>query len=507
MTMLLLRGAVLAVLGLLAARALDFLRKAAEAIGWPYGLDYGEGIVWQQANLMLTGDAYGPIDRFPAIVFHYPPVFHLAARAIAAASGVDMLAAGRMVSAGSLLATALFIGLVIARLLPRDIPPMARCAGAATGAMAIFCMPSIANWALLMRVDTLALSLGMAGFWLGLKSFERPGLVYAAAVCFVAAVFTKQTSLAAPAALFSTMLWFKPRQALAGMAACLVLGLVALGVLQYLTGGGFVNHVLFYNINRLDFNGALFVAEIVSTNLLFIIVIAFALWTQLVEFDWRPAIFKLSAVAHVELAATIMYFVFSTLMLVMVLKSGANTNYTIEWTLVGAILIGVSMIQPLRAASAGLPARDLPLRLVFAIFGVPALLATQIGASVLVGLQLKINDERIPSRSGQMKQLSQRVQDAPKGIVSDDMVVLLRGGKRVLWEPAIFAELAGQGRWDERGMVARVEAGEFSMFITEGHRGQMVFDSRYSPAMGRAIDAAYPVKEILAGYTLHLPRP
>ena len=175
--------------------------------------------------------------------------------------------------------------------------------------------------------------------------------------------------------------------------------------------------------------------------------------------------------------------------------------------MVGSILIGLSMIELLRAASEGLPAINLTIRRSFAIFGVPVLLATQIGLSVLVGLDQEIRYIWNPSRPDQLKQLSQRVHDAPKGVISDDMVMLLRSGKRVLWEPAIFAELAGQGAWDERGMVARVEAGEFAMFITEGRRGQRLFDSRYSPAMGRAIDAAYPVKEKLADYTLHLPRP
>ncbi len=67
------------------------------ALSYPYSLDYGEGIVWQQMRDMLQGTAYGPLEVYPAIVYHYPPVFHLVAGATAAISGADQLAAGRAV--------------------------------------------------------------------------------------------------------------------------------------------------------------------------------------------------------------------------------------------------------------------------------------------------------------------------------------------------------------------------------------------------------------------------
>ena len=78
-------------------------------------------------------------------------------------------------------------------------------------------------------------------------------------------------------------------------------------------------------------------------------------------------------------------------------------------------------------------------------------------------------------------------------------------GVPVQWEPAIFAELASTGTWDEAPFVDAVKAGQFAFFITAGARGERLFDSRYNPAVADAMDAAYPVKRKIAGYTLHLP--
>ena len=93
------------------------LRWFVEAIPFRYALDYNEGIVWKQMVEIVAGRGYAPIDRFPAIVFHYPPVFHLAAAALAQ-TGLDPLIAGRLVSLVSTAGSALIVGDLARRLMP-----------------------------------------------------------------------------------------------------------------------------------------------------------------------------------------------------------------------------------------------------------------------------------------------------------------------------------------------------------------------------------------------------
>jgi hypothetical protein len=105
-----------------------------------------------------------------------------------------------------------------------------------------------------------------------------------------------------------------------------------------------------------------------------------------------------------------------------------------------------------------------------------------------------------------MNELVAMVHDARRPVISDNMVAVKRAGREVVWEPAIFTELASKGLWDERPFVQRIRDGQFAFFVTVGDRGQRVFDSRYTPAMMDAMDESYPVRRHLAKFTLHLPR-
>ena len=89
-----------------AVRFFRFIGNGWFAVRYPYEIDYGEGIVWQQADMILAGTGYGDITRFPFIVFHYPPIYHLAASATDLLFPGDWLAAGRLVALVSTLACA-----------------------------------------------------------------------------------------------------------------------------------------------------------------------------------------------------------------------------------------------------------------------------------------------------------------------------------------------------------------------------------------------------------------
>jgi hypothetical protein len=85
------------------------------------------------------------------------------------------------------------------------------------------------------------------------------------------------------------------------------------------------------------------------------------------------------------------------------------------------------------------------------------------------------------------------------------MVVVLQSGKEVVWEPAIFAELATLNRWDEGPFIRMIQSNDFAFFVTKGQKGELLFDSRYNASVSEAIEAAYPRTEQLAGYIIHLP--
>ncbi len=170
------------------------LRVAREVIAYPFGLDYGEGIVWQQALLIPGSRMYGPIDHWPYIVFHYPPVYHLTVRAVMAL-GVDPLAAGRMVSVAAAVVILLCIGWIVAASLAGHVGRSGVAVGAITGGLLPLTFHPVQLWSLLMRVDMLAIALAFLGVVFALRAVRRPAWLMLAMPFFVLSVYTKQTEL------------------------------------------------------------------------------------------------------------------------------------------------------------------------------------------------------------------------------------------------------------------------------------------------------------------------
>ena len=102
----------------------------------------------------------------------------------------------------------------------------------------------------MMRPDMLAIALGMMGLLLGAWSNGRFWGTAGALLLCVAAVFTKHTQLPAGVAVFLIALLRNPRGALGAAAVAGAVGLGALGLMEWLTGHGFLRNIIGYNINR-----------------------------------------------------------------------------------------------------------------------------------------------------------------------------------------------------------------------------------------------------------------
>ena len=488
----------------------QFIVEGAAAIRFPGELDYGEGIVWEQMKLMLAGRGYGAIDGLPAIVFHYPPVFHLFTAGLAGVTGLDQLAAGRSVSLGSTVLIGLFAGLIAAKAVrAEDSTRTALLCGLVAG-LTIFCFSPIAYWAPLMRVDMLSIALSFAGLFVAMMALTRPPLIVVSAILFVAAVYTKQTSIVAPAAVFVTFLVLRPKLAWLLAASCVALGLVVLGALTLATDGGFVRHIFLYNANRIDPKrlGAILLA-IVSHSLFVtavVVGVAARLSARLPLYRGAGSLAVLrqrllAAPADAIFLLILVYALLAFIMTFSVAKSGSNVNYFMEWMAVLAILLGIAARDAANAVlGLGMPAPSKRL------FANPVFFPLLIGLQPLLLSPIADNAKhQAPSRVVELRKLEAMVRAAPRPVISDDMVLLVRSGAAVQWDPAIFAELASMGAWDEAPFVDRIRTRQFAFFVTAGVRGERLFDSRYNPAIADAIEAAYPVKREIAGYTLHLP--
>lgn len=470
---------------------------AAFALNYPYDLDYGEGVVWQQMRLILASHGYAPLQPFPAFVFEYPPVYPLVTAATARVFGMDDLYAGRLVSLISAAICAVLIALLTARATSSDQPRRIRIAAAIFAALSFVTLPVVLDWALLMRIDMLACAITLAGMLLAAASVRRPALAIGAGMAFAAALYTRQTNLPAPAAAFVVLLLANRRAAWTMLASALVSGGIALAILEAMSGGYFLVNILFYNINRVVWAHAAMLGAVLLASIVTLALGTIGLIAGGKRLGWRNLRGNLSANASlVTLAITVLTLALKTLMLPAILKSGASDNYLIDWFSEIAVLIGLAVVPLIRAATRS-PAR--PSLLLIAVVGIG--ITVQMSDPLLSPDTAKATRDRVV-----LDQLVARIRASPKPVITDDMVLLLRAGQPILWEPAIVAELGAAGVYDESMLAGRVRRGEFGFFVTRGDRGQALYDQRFNPIVADAIDAAYPCREQAGDLTLHLPR-
>ena len=496
-------------LGLALSAALGMLLFGFFTLSWsgimlirfPFGVDYGEGIVWQQMRNMLRGQGYSPLGVYPAIVYHYPPVYHLTTAAVSWLFGTDQLATGRAVSWVSMLGSAALIGWLAAVTAgSRDRAATLLC-GAMAGLFFLSCQP-IVDWLATMRVDMLAYLLGFAGMALALGALRRPRLVVVAALCFVLGIYTKQTSIAAPGAAFVALLAVRPRLAWILAALCIGMGLVALVGLSLATHGGFLRHILLYNVNRIEFDA---IGGLVGPLQMHAIYEALAIGGCVIlgkRLRARVAERRETPYPVASAILVLAYFAIKTPMLVLLLKSGANVNYLIEWYAAVAILAGIAMVPALEMVVDHFRNAPAPERSV--LLPVALLLACAVQARSLPHRLL--TDE---GRQAQIKRIAPVValiRSTPGIVISDDMVVLIRAGRDVEWEPAIVAELGALGRYDQAKLLRMIQQRRFSLFITEGGPGNYIFEARYNPPVIKAILEDYPRVSTLNGYVIRARR-
>ena len=466
-----------------------FVYDAYLTVGFPGQIDYGEGIVWQQAALIPGPRMYGDVQAYPFLVLNYPPIYHLVVHALASL-GAPWLMTGRLVSIASTFGLAALLVAFVMESIRRPGQPIlsrpAALAGALAAGLLLVTLRPIQDWAYTMRIDLLAIALEFLGMYLALRSLRQPALAFAAALVFVLAVYTKQTVIAGAAASFAVLLVHTPARALRAALFAVLVGGVALAVLTLVTHGGFPRHIIVYNVNRFSFRTAyekLFAFGILRDYPLYLS-IATAMAATLIVRHWGRL--REMQPGH---AIILLYFLLSTVSLLSLGKSGAANNYMIPWVCSWAVLIGLALVD--LGQKAEQEARALPLLALLALLIVQASVTPAYDTRRLV-------DPQVRREYAELVAMTRR---ATKPVFSEDMVVVMQAGKEVPWEPAIITELTTMGMFDERKIISMIEAHDLAFAVVTGNMGV----GRYTPTMRTALMKAFPVERSLAGERVLLP--
>ncbi len=486
---------LLALLGImLLPRILTFFALGIERVAWPWQFDYDEGINLNAVVQLASGhNIYhhnGPEGFLSA---PYPPLFYILNVSINWIAGPSF-GFGRAVSLFSTLAIAVLLAYVcwkITRLW---------AAGALSGLLWLTLSPVIV-WSTLYKQDMPALALGLGGLAWAL-TYPQGRRVYAAAILFALAFYTKQSALSAAAA---TTLWLLARDRKVGLrfvGALVALVPVPFLAANFLLKGGLLehtvgNHVLPWSGGRLRQAVRRLSGEYWPLLVWGIAAWAGILWglRSRVRHSEQPAIgdgWGLAALyALVGGLAT----------LVQAGYEGANYNHLLDGLMPLCLLAGLSVgwlwkqIEPVMGEKSN------------------SLRSKAAGGAVLLGVlmlvQLFLYSDPTswyrggtwPSseREGEMNAISSLVARTPGDAYSEDAYLLLRNHKEVIYDDAsTFVPLAETGGWDDSLLTQALRDRRFGLvMLMRGSarwtpRGLAAFQDSYSLKFPGSIETYEP---------------
>jgi hypothetical protein len=308
----------------------------------------------------------------------------------------------------------------------------------------------------------------------------------------VLSVYTKQTAIAAPAAALAVSLAFNWRPTVIAALSGAALWLIAFGWLEWSTGGGFGRHIIAYNAS--GFSTKLLIARLpILWGYAFLFVSAICALALL----WRDEARASSGIARpcvsskrVVLAIMTLWLIFATAMLVAIGHWGAWVNYLVDWLCVCAVLAGMlaALVWQTIFVNRALGGME------------RASVYLYLGLALLVAADGRFRHPPLddPALNEIRQSLVREIIQATRPVLSDDMVLLLRGAREVPIEPAMFTMLAITGNWDQTSFLQLLMNGFFA-FIVIHDKG------RYTDEMLSAINLAYPRVEQLGPYIIRRP--
>ena len=497
-----------------------FVLRSFHAVHYQFGWDDDEGAVWwETAHVTDLRVFYHPIQQYPYIVVPYPPVYHLVARGAAGITG-DFLVGGRLVCVLSVLGISLIVGLLVFQASPRRISAGVRASGALLAALLCFRLDSLNRYIPEMGVDTLALLITVLGVFLFLHYAARPTGQYAAFACFVLALYTKQTMVAAPLACLGASAILSPRRALRFLVFSVSLGLAVLGFLAWQTDGEVLRHVFVYNMKQ-PFSVTHWIGGIQENLIEMAPIAAIACLALLPTVDrwttvkrglfikWLRAGLESSPYRRAVLVLG-MQLGFALLTSVTYGKLGSGFHYFLEWNLACCALSGLIFVralagwQPASRYTLGGAAVFLLLFLA-ALTGFPDSLRRINGVFRITQGERRIQQEKSASDAAVLR----IIEGTPGPVLCENMVLAMKAHKEIPIEPGIGCFLARLSIWDQSDFVKMISSRRFEVIVIRD-----MDNGFWTDAIVEAIKKHYSLSERIGNqqikdgyYVVYRPQP
>lgn len=427
-----------------AMAAIILLCYAATMLWAANELSPPESVVAAQSIMLAhDGTLYYDLKQYPYTVCAYMPSFYWLESGLIRA-GFTAFHAGRAISFAALLGLVVLCGrIALLYTGDRNAAWVASLAAASSSLLG--------SWGTVGQVDTLAAFFALAAFYkyshfhLQDEHSQDDRLLWIAGVCAALALFTKQTMVAAPAAIFLCLLTRDRRKALwfGAMFAAGVGGTVLL--INAALDGRFLANTVFANMQ--PFSATKFLTQLryfgsISFGMLVIVVVSFG--RMLRGRSLAPGLYlMLAMLVFLGTAA----------------KVGSDTNYQIESTLLLAVCAAIGLHQVhffrhyFERSKGWVTLLLIPLALHMAI-------GYRVSANVLLA---RLMNEKL--FRAEIEQLRPYVQPTGGLVLSTDFNAMVRLRQRMDIEPLIYTLLASAHVIDPEPVRRDLAAGSFSTVI------------------------------------------
>lgn len=423
---------------------------------------------------------FHPIEKPPFVSTVYPPVFLALAHGAWQLTGGDVFVVGRVVG---LLANLGATGLIVLLAYEDRVVP-AMVAGAL-----YFFSPLVSGVPVQLHVDGLAVALGLGALYWFRRSEGRRALVGAAALS-VLAIYTKQNLAVIPVAIACALAIDGQGRRVGEFAGMVGAGgLGVLGVLQAVTSGDAVAHLLVHSTAFDWYPGAaLQLTGWVVLGHFGIAALAIAGASLRSSRDPRVSVFPIAGLFAFEIA------------LFTAAKEGAWGGYFLPAWAVGAVMAGWALNHawPTRAA----------------LRGEVSWYRVALGALVVLlaagqlGMHLTWHPTGPYDREAQAAAAA-HIEGAPGPVLSAEQGLVVQTDQAELYDALMMRALARGGVWDQCHLTERIATQRYSYIVLriDAQQARAWRGSRWTESMIRSIRRHYRLEAIHGGYYVYAPRP
>lgn len=408
---------------------------------------------------------FHPISQDPYLVTNFPPLFPVLVGLLDRVLQNVFVTSRLIVIIASIGTAVLLAGAVY-----HETDAMT---GSATAAALFFLSPIIATYGL-FRVDVLGVFFATAALYCFITKEGYPQIAWPVFFSLLA-MYSKHSLLAAPVAIFVTLLLRgQHRRALLFGVTLGSTGLGILAALTFVTDGQAWLHLVVYNSNEYNIGGLLLTGRSFLTEHAILVVVAAFTILHRDRFGVPTVllVFTIAAGAVSLLSG----------------KIGAGTNYFIEF------IVGAAALSGLLVSSVAPRLRD-----------VNTNDRLQTLVIVLLIVQLAIFVSPPVTTSPGAADAAAAIQNAEGPVLSEDTALLVATGHDVQYQPFLMTQLNKQGVWNDSLIVDAIRSHKYDYIVLHSDINTTTTTYRWTPQQRETIRSEYTLERRVGNYWIYDP--